>query len=82
VNVFLGGVVVIVFAIGPKVRGLKPGKDDGFLRAIEIRNTTLFGGKQSRRSNVVRFYSLLKIPTKYEKMLDKQNSLPFSLSFS
>jgi hypothetical protein len=26
VNVFLGGVVVIVFAIGPKVRGLKPGQ--------------------------------------------------------
>jgi hypothetical protein len=29
-----GGVVVCVLAIGPKVRGLKPGRGDGFLKAI------------------------------------------------
>jgi hypothetical protein len=38
-----GGVVVSVLAIGPKGHGLKPGRDDGFLRAIKIRSTRFFG---------------------------------------
>jgi hypothetical protein len=29
-TVVLGGVVVIVLAIGPNVRGLKPGREGGF----------------------------------------------------
>jgi hypothetical protein len=38
--------MVIVFAIGPKVRGLKnPDDSDVFLRAIKIRNTTSIGGE-------------------------------------
>jgi hypothetical protein len=37
--------VVCVLAIGPKFRGLKPGRGDGFLKAIEIRNTPSFGGE-------------------------------------
>jgi hypothetical protein len=28
--------------------GSNPAKDDAFLRTIKIRNTTIFGGKQSR----------------------------------
>jgi hypothetical protein len=31
----LGGVVVSVLATGPKRRGFKPGRGDGFLRAIK-----------------------------------------------
>jgi hypothetical protein len=38
-----GGVVVSVFATGHKSRGFKPGRGDGFLRAIKIRSTLSFG---------------------------------------
>jgi hypothetical protein len=37
--------VVIVLAIGHKVRGFKPDEVDGFFRAIKIRSTTSFGGE-------------------------------------
>jgi hypothetical protein len=33
----LGGVLLSVLAAGPKGRGFKPGRVDGFLRAIKIR---------------------------------------------
>jgi hypothetical protein len=39
----LGGVVVSVLATGPKGRGFKPDRGDGFLRAIKIHNTPSFG---------------------------------------
>jgi hypothetical protein len=39
------GVVVSVLAVGPKVRGFKPTRGDGFLRAIEIRSTLFFEGE-------------------------------------
>jgi hypothetical protein len=35
--------MVSVLAIGPKVRGFKPGRDDEFSRAIKIRSTPSFG---------------------------------------
>jgi hypothetical protein len=38
----LDGVVVIVLAIAPKGHGFKPGRDDGFLRDIQIRSTPSF----------------------------------------
>jgi hypothetical protein len=38
--VVLGGLVVIVLAIGPKVRGFKPGRGRWSLRTIKIRSTT------------------------------------------
>jgi hypothetical protein len=34
-----------MLAIGPKVCGFKPGRCNGFLRAIKIRNTPFFGGE-------------------------------------
>jgi hypothetical protein len=37
--------MVSVLATRPKVRGIKPGRDDGFLRAIKIRSTLSFGEK-------------------------------------
>jgi hypothetical protein len=39
----LGGVVVSVLATGPKGCGFKPGRGDGFLRAIKISSTSSFG---------------------------------------
>jgi hypothetical protein len=39
------GVMVSVLTIGPKVRGLKPGRGDGILRAIKILSTHSFGGE-------------------------------------
>jgi hypothetical protein len=39
----LGGVEVSMLATRPKGRGFKPGRCDGFLRAIKIRSTPSFG---------------------------------------
>jgi hypothetical protein len=39
----LGGAMVRVLAIGPKIRRFTSGRGDGFLRAIKIRSTTSFG---------------------------------------
>jgi hypothetical protein len=39
----LGGVKVNVLATGPKFRRFKPGRGDGFLKAIKICSTTSFG---------------------------------------
>jgi hypothetical protein len=41
----LGGVMVSVLAIRPKVGGFKPGRGDGFLRVITIRSTPSFRGE-------------------------------------
>jgi hypothetical protein len=42
-SVVLGGLVVNVFAIAPKVREYKPGEGDEFLRPIKISSTSSFG---------------------------------------
>jgi hypothetical protein len=39
----LGDIVVSVLATGPKGGCFKPGRGDGFLRAITIRSTPSFG---------------------------------------
>jgi hypothetical protein len=41
----LGGVTVSVLAIRPKDRWFKPGRRDGYLRAIKIRTAPSFGGE-------------------------------------
>jgi hypothetical protein len=38
-----GGVVISVFATGPRDRGFRLGRGDGFLRAIKIRSTPSLG---------------------------------------
>jgi hypothetical protein len=40
----LGGVMVGVLAIGPKVPGFKRCRGDGFLKVIQIYSTISFGG--------------------------------------
>jgi hypothetical protein len=37
--------MVSLFAITTKVRGLKPDRGDGFVRAIKIRSTPAYGGE-------------------------------------
>jgi hypothetical protein len=44
-KVAFGGLVVIVLATGPKVRGFKPGRGRRTLRAIKISRTPSFGEK-------------------------------------
>jgi hypothetical protein len=44
-KVSLGGVVVMVLAIGPKLTGSNPAEGDGLLMAIKIHSTTSFGGE-------------------------------------
>jgi hypothetical protein len=51
-------VMVSVLAIRPKVRGFKPSRGDGFLRAIKFVPLVPSDGKKNRRSNVVRFYGM------------------------
>jgi hypothetical protein len=38
----LGGVMVSVLAIGPRVHVLKPGRGDEFLREMKVRSTPFF----------------------------------------
>jgi hypothetical protein len=60
----LGGVVISVLTTGPKCRGFKPGRGDGFLRAIKIRSTLSFGWEVKPeipcRKNLPRVKGLLK----------------------
>jgi hypothetical protein len=37
--------MISVLAVGPRVRGFKPGRGDVFLTAIKIRSTASFGGE-------------------------------------
>jgi hypothetical protein len=41
----LGGLVVSVLTTGPRGRGLKPDRGDGYLRAIKICSTPSFGSE-------------------------------------
>jgi hypothetical protein len=43
--VILGGIVVSVLAIGPRVVGFKPGRGDGFFKGDEMCSTLYFGGE-------------------------------------
>jgi hypothetical protein len=54
----LGGVVVSVLAIESTVRGFKPNRADGFLRAIIAYSTLFFGGELKPETHVVRFYGM------------------------
>jgi hypothetical protein len=44
-----------------KGRGFKPGRGDGYLRTIKIRNTPSFGWEVKPEVHVVRFYGMLKV---------------------
>jgi hypothetical protein len=54
--------VVSVLAIGPKGCGFKPGRGDGFLRAIKIRSTPSFGWEVKPEVPCRKILGMLKIP--------------------
>jgi hypothetical protein len=45
----LGGEVVSMLATGPKGHGFKPGRGDGFLKAIKVRSTPSFEWEVKRK---------------------------------
>jgi hypothetical protein len=55
--------VVIVLTIGPKVPWFKPAEDGEFLRAIQIRSTTFFGGEVKPLA----LLGMLKIPAEHDR---------------
>jgi hypothetical protein len=61
----LGGVKVSVLDIGPKVRGFKLGRGDGFLRELNIQSTPSFGGEEKPEAIWCRFKGILQITCKY-----------------
>jgi hypothetical protein len=58
----LRDVVVSVLATGPKGRGLKPGRDDRFLRAIKIRSSATFGWEVKSEIPCRKILQHVKIP--------------------
>jgi hypothetical protein len=67
---YLGGVMVSVLAIGPKVRWFNPGRGDEILRMIKIRSTPSFEWQvkpEAPSRNIVRHIqnSLGKYEQKY-----------------
>jgi hypothetical protein len=57
--------VVSVLATGPKDRGFKPGRGDGFLRAIKIRSTPSFGWEVKPEVSCRKILRLVKDPLRY-----------------
>jgi hypothetical protein len=54
----LSGIVVSVLATGPEGWGFKPGRGDGFLRAIKIRSTPFFGWEVKPEVPCHKIYSM------------------------
>jgi hypothetical protein len=63
----LGGVVLGVLDTGPKGRGFKPGRGDGFLRAINIRSTTFFGWEVKPEVPCRKILRHVKDPLTYQR---------------
>jgi hypothetical protein len=64
-EVLLGGIVVIVSAIGPKFHGFKPGRRRWILRVIKVRSTTSFRGEVKPSSPYRKVLRKLYIPAYY-----------------
>jgi hypothetical protein len=59
--------VVSVLATGPKDRGFKPGRGDGFLRAIEMRSTPSFGWEVKPEVPCRKILRHVKDPLTYQR---------------
>jgi hypothetical protein len=70
----LDGLVITVLATGLKVRGFKPAKGDGFLRVIQIRSMTSFGGKVKPATPCRKILLHVTDPYGYEIDTCRQNS--------
>jgi hypothetical protein len=62
----LGGVIVSVLAIEPKVRGYKPSRGVGFLRAIKIRSAPSFR-REVKPSAPCKILRHVKVTKKYKQ---------------
>jgi hypothetical protein len=58
--------MVSVLASGSRVRGFKPGRRDGFLRAIKFRSTLSFGAEVKSSASCRNNLRHVKITCKYE----------------
>jgi hypothetical protein len=66
-QVVLDGIAVIVLSTGPKVCGFKPGRGDGYLRAIKIRSAPSFGGEAKTSAPYRKILRHVKEPCSYER---------------
>jgi hypothetical protein len=68
--------MVNMLVIGFKVRGFKPGRADGFLRAIKIRSPSFFGGELNLSAQCRKILRHKQTTCKYEqKYFARLNSL-------
>jgi hypothetical protein len=65
--VALGSLVVACLSLGPKIRRFKRAEDDGFLRAMKIRNTISFGGKVKPSATCRKISRYAKHTYEYER---------------
>jgi hypothetical protein len=70
-------VVNAVLAIGPKVRGFKPGRGDGFLKGDQICSTIFFGRKVKKSVSCRKILRHVKRFIQYERDTCRQNSRIF-----
>jgi hypothetical protein len=77
----LGGVVFGALSTGPKGRGFKPGRGDGFLRAIKIRSTPSFVWEVKPDVPCRKISRHVKNPLRYFRYWEAKFSLlrPFTL---
>jgi hypothetical protein len=59
--------MIIVLAFETKIRGFKPGRGDGFLRAIKINSMPFFGGELKPSFPSRKVLQHVKITLKYEQ---------------
>jgi hypothetical protein len=79
--IVLGGLVVIVLAIGSKIRGFQPGRCRWIFKGGKNRSTISFGGKVKPSVPCRRFYGLLMIPAEYDRYIAGKINGHFSASF-
>jgi hypothetical protein len=82
-EVVLGGVICIVLAIGPKVRGLKPSRERWLFNGEKIRSMTSFGGEVKPSSPGRKILQNVKYSLKYDRYTKvlRQNSADIARKF-
>jgi hypothetical protein len=54
--------MIILLAIGPKVRGFKPNRERWILKAMKILSTTFFGGEVKQSTQFRKMLRIVKDP--------------------
>jgi hypothetical protein len=69
--------------LDPRFAGSNPAESGGFLKTIKIRSTSSFGGKVKPSAPFRnKFLWQVKIPLRYDRGTDRQNSASISRRFS